>query len=207
MRQLLWILFLIPFLTFGQDMSNSIGVITLDEVNYSKENGLIELLNDGGEAWYSFTFYYDDSDGKWDYPNDDFQVIAFHPDYFLLKMRCISQDDEFYTVMVNEESQLTKKVRKSSKLVLQIWEQFALNVFSVSFESLSNPILHKIAGDKIDVDLPDYPIFQPVKIKDDWMKIKWSKKNGITTADSEYEFGWIKWKSHNRILIEVFFIS
>jgi len=203
---ILLIVLFIPTYLFGQNMSNSIGVITLNGNNYSEENGVIELLDYDGEVWHSFTFYYDDSDGKWDYPNDNFQIIAFHPDYFLLKMKCVAQDDEFYTVIVNEESQLKKRVKRNSKLTLQTWEQYVMDVFSISFDALSNPILNDINGERINVKLPEYPIFQPVQIKEEWMKIKWSI-DGMPTIDSKYEFGWIRWKSYNRILIEVFFTS
>ena len=53
------------------------GIITINEDNYNKEDGLIKLLNDDGSTWHSFTFYYDDSDGKWDFPNESFNEVFF----------------------------------------------------------------------------------------------------------------------------------
>jgi hypothetical protein len=43
MKRLLVILLLIPNFIKGQDLSNSVGVITINEKNYSKDNGQIVL--------------------------------------------------------------------------------------------------------------------------------------------------------------------
>ncbi len=203
-------LLLIPFLpTFllGQDMSNSIGIVTLNNEAYNKENGLLQFENEDGTIWHEFTFYYDDSDGKWDYPNDEFRIVAFHPDYFLFKIKCVSQSEDFYTVVVNEQSGLTKRLSKSAPLKLHSWEQYVLNSFSIGFDTSELSIYDKINGTQLS-ELPNREsTFAPKEIKGDWMRIIWSNTGDLPNNSNEDQTGWIRWKTNNQINVTVYHVS
>ncbi|WKK81535.2 hypothetical protein [Marivirga arenosa] len=109
MRNLIILLFLVPALSFGQDMSNSIGVVTLSE-EYNNTDHRIEFLNEDGSTWDTFNCY-----GPWD-DLPDLQILAFKPDYFVFKIKCQRETPTHYIVVVNEETGLTKKLKKSNKI-------------------------------------------------------------------------------------------
>src|SRR5829696_6386999 len=80
---------------------NSLGLIVLSKSYGNKD--FIHIYNKDGSLWHKFTFYYDDSDGKFEYANDTFRPFAFHPDYFVLALKCVRKADGRYEVIVNEE--------------------------------------------------------------------------------------------------------
>jgi len=203
---LFWAFLLIPSLVFGQDISNRIGVLTINENLYTKENGLIQLLNDDGTTWYEFTLYYDDSDGQWDYVNKKLNILAFHPDYFLFEIECTNETEEYYEVVVNEATQLSKRIVKSPEFKLLTWEQYVLNVFAIDFDRDEYPIFHQKNGIPVS-NIPDQNlILRPVIIEGDWMKIQWSDVFQPTKPEHVHD-GWIKWRESNRIMIELYHIN
>ena len=86
------------------------GLIILSD-RHSK-NDFVCFYNKDGSLWYEFTFYYDDKDGKFEYENKNFDPFAFHPDYFLLALKCVGSDKNRYEVIVNEKKRLRKFVKK-----------------------------------------------------------------------------------------------
>ncbi|MGL1889951.1 MAG: hypothetical protein OCD76_25790, partial [Reichenbachiella sp.] len=207
MRRFILLITFFPTFLFGQDMSNSIGIVTLNDETYNKENGLFQFLNEDGSIWYEFTFYYDDSDGKWDYPNDEFKIVVFHPDYFLFKIKCVSESENFYTVLVNEKTGLTKRLKKSAPIKLQNWEQYVLNVFSVDFDPSELPVYNRMNGTPMSELPKQESILVPKEIKGDWMRIIWSNTGEYPDKSSEDKTGWIRWKTSNKINVTIFHIS
>lgn len=184
-------------------MGNSIGIITLSEPHDG--NKFIEFLNNDDSVWYKLKFHYDDSNGKWDYPNPEFMIVSFHPDYYLFNVKCIRELGSFYEVEVNHESGLTKKMRKSELIKLISWEDYVLNVFSIGFDDKLNPICENKEGNTLEINLSDEVIFQPVEIQGEWMKIKWSKD--FFVENPKFDYGWVKWKEGNKIIIELYFFA
>ncbi len=62
-------------------IGGSIGVVSIKDNITEKDT--IKLFDKDGKLWYKFSFFYDDSDGKFDYPNETFEPLSFHPDNFL----------------------------------------------------------------------------------------------------------------------------
>lgn len=156
-------------------INSSSGLIVLSE-NYNKKD-FIQIYNQDGSLWHKFSFYYDDSDGKFDYENDDFKPFAFHPDYFLLTLKCVGKEANRYEVIVNERTRL-KKFVKTDDLALRFetWEDHILKLFSISFDQTKNPMLETLQGQMKNVALPNMP-FHPVEVKGEWLKIKWDTSN------------------------------
>jgi hypothetical protein len=184
-------------------IKNTKGLIVLSE-RYSK-NDFVRFYNEDGSLWYEFTFYYDDSDGKFEYENENFEPFAFHPDHFLLALKCVGEDKSRYEVIVNEENRLKKFVKKDDiVLKFQTWENHILKTFAVDFNRKDNPLREKPDGKEKVVDLPKETTFHPVELKGDWLKVGWdsSKKEGKETG-----FGWVKWKENQKLLIELFYFA
>ncbi len=196
MRRLILLLTLIPSFLFGQDLSNSVGVVTISE-GYDNTNHIIEFLNDDGSTWQTLNLY-----NGWN--NPEFHIIAFKPDYFLFKIRCNEQTANGYKVVVNEQTGLTKLIPKSDKVKLVTWEQYMLDVFSIDFDPTQLPIYDGINGSKI-TELPtQYNILVPTEIKGDWMRIIWSDTDEYPTNTSKDRTGWIRWKTNNKINVKVY---
>ncbi len=77
--------------------SNSLGLIVLSKAYGEKD--YIHLYNEDGSLWHKFSFYYDDSDGNFEYAFEDFRPFAFNPDYFLLALKCVKKELGRYEVI------------------------------------------------------------------------------------------------------------
>ncbi len=172
------------------------GVIVLDGDKY-KRDSFVQIYNSDGSLWYKFSYYYDDSDGKYDYDNENFRPFAFHPDYFVLAMTCLSENDSDYEVIVNEKTELRKFVRKSdASLKFETWEDLILSSFSVDFDRMSNPLRESIQGKLMVVD--SEVNFHPLEIRGEWIKVR--------VGDSK-RCGWVKWKENGSLQIELYFFA
>lgn len=185
-------------------LENSLGVISLNEKGYGKDK-FINIYNQDGSLWYKFTFYYNDSDGKFEYANENFKPFAFHPDYFVLALKCVSEDESRYEVIVNEETGLKKFVRKDDPtLKFETWEEHIPKAFAVGFNQEENPLRETPEGKVKAIDLPKEATFHPVEIKGEWLKVSWSNSK---KAEKNNKFGWVRWRENNKILVELFYLS
>lgn len=92
-----------------KSFKNTIGLIVLSE-NFGKDD-FVRFYNADGTLWYKFTYSYDDRDGKFEYENENFEPFSFHPDYFVLALKCVAEDSSRYEVIVNETKGTRKFVR------------------------------------------------------------------------------------------------
>lgn len=184
-------------------INNAKGLITLSN-KYGKKD-FVRIYNEDGSLWHEFTYYYDDSDGKFEYENENFEPFAFHPDYFKLALKCVGEDKSRYEVIVNEETGLRKFVKKDDLILkFETWEDHVKGVFAVSFNWEENPLREAPEG-KIKVNrLSKGVTFHPVKIEGDWLKVRWDEAN---KAKNDVGYGWVKWKENNKILVELFYFS
>jgi hypothetical protein len=185
-------------------IKNTKGLIVLDKDRYGK-NDFIRFYNEDGSLWYEFTFYYDDSDGVFEYENENFRPFAFHSDYFVLALKCVGEDKSRYEVIVNEETGLKKCVKKNDPtLKFETWEDHITEAFAVSFNQEKNPLRKSPEGRVKNLDLPKEVSFHPVEIKGDWLKVRWdvSKK-----TKNDAGSGWVRWRENNNLLVELFYFS
>lgn len=194
-------------------IGNTIGVIVLDK--YEKED-FIHIFNEDGSLWYKFTYYYDESSGMFPYANDDFRPFAFHLDYFVLVLKCAGKEAGRYEVVVNEKTGLKKYVMANDlTMKFQTWEEHILQIYAIEFNQEENPLLESPQGKTKKVNLPKgeieranlpiYPTFQPTKVKGDWLKVKWKIPKEKQVKGAKYDFGWIRWKKGERLLVELFY--
>jgi hypothetical protein len=185
--------------------SNSVGLIVLSK-NYGDKD-FIQLYNEDGSVWYRFSFYYDDSDGKFEYANAEFQPFAFHPDYFLLALKCVRREVGRYQVIVNEETGLRKYAKAGDpSLRFERWEDHMLTLFSVGFDRKVNPVRETPHG-RVKTVVQREVSFQPVAVRGEWLRVKWEASRRASKEGLRYASGWVRWKQGQRLLIELFYIS
>ncbi|MBX3244961.1 MAG: hypothetical protein KF685_10930 [Acidobacteria bacterium] len=182
-------------------IGDSKGVIVLSD-KYSKDD-FIRIYNEDGSLWHEFTYYYDDSDGKFEYEKEDFAPFSFHPDYFGLALKCVGEDAERYEVVVNEDTGLRKFLKKNDPTIkLESWEKHLLELFAVDFNKQENPAREEPDGRIIDLNFPKDVTFHPVEIKGDWMKVRF-----VDLEKKHMKFAWIKWNENGKFLLEVFYMA
>ncbi len=176
------------------------GLVALSD-KYSK-NDFVRFYNEDGSLWYEFTFYYDDSDGKFEYANENFNPFAFHPDNFLLALKSTGEDGKRYEVVVNEETGLKKFVNKDDPVLKFVtWEEHLLKAFAVDFNKNENTLRETPGGELKKVDLAEKVSVHPVEVKGEWLKVEWDN------PDKTKNNGWVKWKENERLLIEIFYFA
>ena len=176
------------------------GVLSLND-NYSKPNDTIFLKNNDGSIWHKFSFYYDDSDGKYDFENEKFKPYSFNPDYFNLSLFVVNKNENSYSVIANHETGLIKEIDNDNKaLKFQTLEEYFIkNIYSINFDNKNNPIRKSYNSGEI-ISLSENKEFYPVEIKVHWMKIKWK-------SDQGWQEGWIEWRDDKCLLIDVFYYA
>ena len=184
-----------PSDTAGSDdtMASALGVLVVKD--YGKRD-TVRVLNEDGSLWYKFTFYYDDSDGKWDYPNPDFIPRAFHPDNFLLALDVIEVTGNQYSVVVNSQTGLRKRIKKAPFLRLLSWDKYVLTAFSVTFNPIDNPVRVRPQSSATPIRFVSGVDYQPESIDGDWLRVKWGDQGAE-------KHGWIRWRSGNRLLVTI----
>ena len=193
----------VAFFLFGRsgatqvvDTTNTVGVVVYADSTDSRDS--VRFYNPDGTLWYLFSFYYDDRDGLWDFPNDDFRPLAFHPDYFLLRLAVTRRDSLGYEVIVNSETGLRKRLSRMPFLEFRTWAEHVKSVSSVQFDSASNPIRTAPSDTASALPFPGKAaIYRPAEMKGDWMRVTWG----------ESRKGWIRWRRGARLQVRCFYFS
>lgn len=216
MRQII-ILVLLMICTniYGQHqpiMGKEIGILELGDVQLTDQ---IILLNKDETEWMRFDFNYEkkiNQEGKQSYSfndiktlyhwNDSLKPYALHLDYFLLMFKCLGLEENKYKVVVDEETGLEKYIKKDKLFVLRNWQDHIINsVATISYDSETNPMRLNPNDESTLLKLTesDEDFFDPVEIKNDWVKIKYLENN-------IEKYGWIKWKINHQIIITLFYL-
>ncbi|HLA10929.1 MAG TPA: hypothetical protein VJ023_10075 [Pyrinomonadaceae bacterium] len=189
-------------------IENTIGVITLNEKTATSRAEKFRFFNEDGSLWYEFSFYDDDNDLKFDQAKANFRPFAFHQDYFVLALKCVGQDASRFKVVVNEKTQLIRFIRKDDLVFkFQSWEEHILDLFAVSFDPIKNPLRIAPREPARAVRLPRDVMFHPRQVNGKWLKVSWNVTDEGKGKVKKVEYGWVKWKESNKLLIERFYFS
>ena len=186
-------------------IKNTKGVVVLGQF---RKGDFVRLYNRDGTLWYEFTYFYDDSDGKFEYANDDFKPFAFHQDYFLLVLKCTESNDKLFEVIVNEETGLRKYVRANDPVFkFETWPELVLSTFAVNFEKKTNPVLEAPEGQMKEGLFPKDITLRPIEIQGDWLRIEWQTDQRQRSRNNKNATGWVRWKEDGNLLVELYFFA
>ena len=185
-------------------IDKTIGVVVLNPKRYPK-NSLLRFLNKDGSLWYQYSFYGDA--GVPSSTRADFKPFAFHPDYFLLVVKCVKRNMDRWEVIVNEATGLTKFVRvENQNLKFETWIDHISTLFAVNFDQTANPIRTSPSDRANSIPFDGKMFYRPVQIRGNWLKIRAESpekvrlRSGVTT-------GWIKWRDAKHLLIQPLYFS
>ena len=74
-----------------------------------------------------------------------------------------------------------------------------MNVFSVDFDPVINPLRKDTVANSKSVYDNNVEFYQPAGMNGDWLKVSWDKNN-------RKRFGWIRWKKGKTLLVELNYI-
>lgn len=185
-------------------IEKTIGVVSLNPTGY-KKNSQLRFFNKDGSLWYQYSFYGDA--GVPSSARADFKPFAFHPDYFLLVVKCVKRYMDRWEVIVNEATGLTKFVRVSDRnLEFETWGDHILKLFAVNFDQSVNPLRTAPSGRGNSIRLADKLIFRPVQLRGNWLKVRAEFPENLK-LQSGVRTGWVKWRDAKDLLIEPFYFS
>lgn len=147
----------------------------------------------------------------------------FYPEYNILHFVCLGHFGKAYKVLINFSD--TKYLPDTYKLMT--WNEYILSSFGIrrSINDECN-IIHnqplRINPDENSDTLAipaGHELFCPMELKDDWLKVTYDCFYNSSDNPHEGEpcndyiaecdkplIGWIKWRSENKVLIDIFLI-
>lgn len=121
-------------------------------------------------------------------------------EYEILVFRVVQSDSFYHHVIVNEQTGLTGKIKKSEPLLkYQKWSEHVMNVFSVDFDAMKNPLRKDTVQGSKSVYDNNVEFYHPSAMNGDWLKLKWD-------TDKGQRYGWIRWKKGNTLLVDLNYI-
>jgi hypothetical protein len=116
--------------------------------------------------------------------------------------RLNGEDSKYYEVIVNEETLLTKYVRKSDSWYRVVtWQDHILDTFAIDFDKSKNPIRETPDGKIKEMGALKVARFAARSFDGDWLKVEWDVSGSEHHDDLRKDSGWIRWRESNRLLI------
>lgn len=199
-----------PASKFGREIGDSKGIIVLTD-KYGEED-TVKIYDKGGPVWYEFSYYDESAFDELESINTDFKPFAFHPDYLLLAMRVVGEDAALYEVVVNEESDLRKFVRKEDEnLAFESFSDHILTAIAVDFDQQTNPVRAEPGGEPLAGDFSKVPIFKPSNTEGDWLEVTFQEPseasaNSNVNGSANAAKGWIRWREGHLLRIALFYV-
>lgn len=112
----------------------------------------------------------------------------------------MSENEDSYTVVVNEKTLETKELTKADGWIFETWEQHVNGNSIIGLFKGFNNTLYSEPSENSTVVFVDteFDAYEGEEIQDDWVKIH------NFTSDND-ERGWIRWKKDNEFLIEFYY--
>jgi hypothetical protein len=160
-------------------------------------------------------FFNDKSINNWNIRNLDKQKQWLKPechwlDYSSFIFRCKSETNNWYELIVNNESGQTLWLKKSALINFYNWETFLKGMFGVSRFPDQKQIIRTLPNDKSEeINYTGKACFQVKSMKGDWVEIFTADycDDSYTDSKTKIKSGWIKWRQGNKLLIEYFITS
>ena len=181
-------------------IGNTIGFVRARYEWWNHENreaSTITILNDNGTVWHSFdvdTYELAERRDEW---NDDFRPWAFEPTIGIFAIRVIAKSENYYVIVVNEEKNLVKRLKKHNDLKFETIEEHLIGLLIDTYPSL-NPIRETPNDNALIMHiLDDMEVLTAVESKGEWIK--------VADVFTDRVLGWIRWRKDDRFMIWMFY--
>ena len=118
----------------------------------------------------------------------------------VLKLKCLSKSESTYEVLLQNDSVGYIPVSEK-KVKFQTWQEHILNhLFAVGFNKKDNPLHEDPSEGSKTIYYDKDEFYHPSQIKGEWLQVKWG-------SEGSWNYGWIKWREKEKLLIELFYFA
>jgi len=131
-------------------------------------------------------------------------------DYSSFVFRCLTVNDNWLKVMVNNETGETLWLKKNDLTTFKDWEKYLKEMFGVArLPDQKQKIRSFPTGNSQEIIYQGQDCFQVKSMKGDWIEIFTADycDKSYTDSNAKIKSGWIKWRQGNKLLIDYFTIS
>jgi hypothetical protein len=126
-------------------------------------------------------------------------IIIRTDEYQIIVLKCLNKTELYYQVKLDNGDVGYIPVG-SKKVKFQTWEDHILSVFSVGFDEKKNPLRKEPSFDAEILYYDQDEFFHPNQIKGEWLQVKYG-------YEGNWKYGWIKWKSGDNLIIELYYFA
>ncbi|WP_426485653.1 hypothetical protein [Flavobacterium sp. 2] len=207
MRLKLTLFFLILSISIFAQTNLGIGLISI-KFNDKTVLPFYSSMNDK-EPIKTIRFFNDKSINSWNIKDLKNEQKWLKPevlwiDYNFFVFRCEKQENEWFKIIVNNESGKSLWIKKNKITEFKNWEKYLQDMFRIERVSKTDKIYKSPNKNAATIKYSGEDCFQVKSTKGDWIEIFTSE---CDESKNEIKSGWIKWKEGNRLLIEYFPIS
>jgi hypothetical protein len=131
-------------------------------------------------------------------------------DYDQFVFRCLTVQDSWLKIIVNNETKETLWLKKSDLTIFRDWETFLKEMFGVARLPDQRQKIRTLPNDNSEeINYEGQDCFQVKSMKGDWIEIFSADycDESFTDSKTKIKSGWIKWRQGNQLLIEYFTTS
>jgi len=212
MRHLATTILLFLSLTSKGQTTLGIGLVS---INFNDKT-VLHFYNDPTDKEPVKTIEFFNDSNNWNIRNLNKQIEWLRPevlwlDYSSFVFRCKSKSENWYQVIVNNDTGKSLWIKKDSFIVFSGWENFLKGMFGIARLRDTKQKIRKSPNDtaqEINYDCK-YDCFQVKSMKGDWIEIFSTDDcdDGTDTKCGIIKSGWIRWRKGNKLLIEYFVTS
>ncbi len=183
--------------TYHQSKEQKSTTKEVNEINV--KDSIIRIDGSIGVITTSDKYAFGDSILVFDEQKRPLSTIVIKDEYQNLTLKCLSTEGDFYKVLL-EDSVIGYLAKSQPIISFQTWSEHVLSVFAVGFDTKRNPIKKEPnnLSSEISYDLDEF--YHPVKVQGNWLQIKWG-------TEGNWQYGWIKWKDKDKLIIELFYFA
>lgn len=111
----------------------------------------------------------------------------------------MDKNESYYQVKL-ENGDIGYILISSRKVIFQTWEEHILGLFSVGFDEKKNPLRKEPSLDAEMLYYNQDEFYHPNQIKGEWLQTKYG-------SEGNWQYGWIKWKSEDNLIIELYYFA
>lgn len=114
----------------------------------------------------------------------------------IIVLKCLDRNESHYRVKL-DNGDIGYISLSSKKVIFQTWEEHILSLFAVGFDEKKNPLRKEPSLDAEMLYYDQDEFYHPNQIKGEWLQIKYG-------LESNWKYGWIKWKNEDNLIIELY---
>lgn len=131
-------------------------------------------------------------------------------DYSQFVFRCLTNNDSWLNIVVNNETGETLWLKKSDLTTFKNWENYLTEMFGVArLPNQQQKIRVSPTDNSDEIIYKGQDCFQVKSMKGEWIEIFTADycDESYTDSKTKIKSGWIKWRQGNKLLIEYFTTS